>query len=70
MRVTVGDTGLISDLLAHLRTCGCIAYPVPDGDGIEVIDPDASARDEQRRILGFVGQWAARHPETKIEFGH
>jgi hypothetical protein len=68
MRVTVRDPMLVSDLVAHLRSCGCIAYPIADGEGVEALDPNAPRSQEQRRILGFVGQWAARHPEAKLEF--
>jgi hypothetical protein len=67
--VTVRDPALLPELLAHLRACGCIAYLIGHVDQIEVVDPAVSASEEQRRILGFIGQWAANHPEAEIKLG-
>jgi hypothetical protein len=66
---TVRDPALLPELLAHLRACGCIAYLIGHVDQIEVVDPAVSASEEQRRILGFIGQWAASHPEAEIKLG-
>ena len=65
MKITLTDESLLPDLLAFLRSAGCVAYY--EGGGIEAVRPHAFGAQEATELRAIAKRWWAEHPEAQIE---
>jgi hypothetical protein len=65
MKIRLSDPALLGDLLAFLRTEGCVAYY--EGGGVEAVRPRSFGEREAEELRAIVGRWRNEHPEALIE---
>ena len=65
VRIKLADESLLPDLLAFLRSEGCVAYY--EGGGVETVRPSSFGEQEATELHLVVSRWRNEHPETQIE---
>ena len=65
LRIRVSDSRHAAALLAHVRSCGCIAFVSAEGV-VDALLPDVSWREEEPRIRSFVGSWQSARPGIEL----
>jgi hypothetical protein len=66
MRIRLTDERLLADLLAFMRTSGCIAYEAA-AESIEVVRPHAFGEREAAEVEALLKDWSSEHPEAEPE---
>jgi hypothetical protein len=67
MRIRLTDERLLADLLAFMRTSGCIAYCEAAAESIEVVRPHAFGEREAAEIEALLKRGRTEHPEAEPE---
>jgi hypothetical protein len=65
MEIRLDDSNHITDLLAFLRTGGCIAYLTGGAQVIEALLPSADCN-EEREIRTLLELWLAENPTARL----
>ena len=60
MKLTLTDASLLPDLLAFLRSTGCVAYY--EGGGIIAVRPHSFGAQEAKELRAIVKRWWGRKP--------
>lgn len=67
MRVQLSEAKLLRDLIAYLRSCGCVAEQASASE-VEVFAPTtASERAARMEISAYLNAWSVRHEGVTAE---
>ena len=64
MTIRLSDPMLLANLVAYLRSRGCIAYLV--GEDVEAIAPPAAPSRERADIQLLLDGWIDDHPDVEL----
>jgi hypothetical protein len=66
MRIKLGDPVLLDDLLAFLRTVGCVAYATASDELAVVIAGSLTERAACLELDTHLAAWRKRQPHTEL----
>jgi hypothetical protein len=64
LQIKLADDSLLPELLAFLRSEGCVAYY---GGGTEAVRPRSLGVQEAKELRLAVNRWRNEHPDAQIE---
>jgi hypothetical protein len=66
MRIKLGDPALLGDLLAFLRSVGCVAYAIARDELAVVIAGSVTERAACVELDTHLAAWRKRHPHLEL----